>query len=64
MPPMATLTAKQILAIRCPTCGAKPYQKCELSTGLPRNTPHKDRRLAVKEHLAKQAIPKRTRVRL
>ena len=27
---------KQALAVRCPTCGAKPGEKCELSTGLPR----------------------------
>src|SRR5579864_4575176 len=23
------------LKVRCPTCGAKPGEKCELSTGLP-----------------------------
>jgi len=32
-----------------PTCGAKPGQKCELSTGLPRTEPHRDRRLAAAE---------------
>jgi hypothetical protein len=36
----------QSLAVRCPTCGAKPGEKCELSTGLPRTDPHRDRRLA------------------
>lgn len=36
---------KQALTIRCPTCGAKPGEKCELSTGLPRTEPHRDRRL-------------------
>jgi len=41
---------------RCPTCGAKPGEKCELSTGQPRNTPHRDRRLAMKEHIGTQAI--------
>ena len=40
------LSTKQILAIRCPTCGAAPGEKCELSTGLPRTGPHRDRRLS------------------
>jgi hypothetical protein len=35
----------QPLAVRCPTCGAKRGEKCELSTGLPRINPHRDRRL-------------------
>jgi hypothetical protein len=37
------------LAIRCPTCGAKVGEKCELSTGQPRTSPHRDRRLATVE---------------
>lgn len=37
------------LAICCPTCGAKPGKKCELSTGQPRTSPHRDRRLAALE---------------
>jgi hypothetical protein len=36
---------KRILAIRCPTCGAAPGEKCELGTGQPRTEPHIDRRL-------------------
>jgi len=40
---------KQGLAIRCPTCGAKPGEKCELSTGLPRTEPHRDRGLAASD---------------
>jgi hypothetical protein len=39
------LGPKKILAIRCPTCGAAPGEKCELSTGQPRAEPHRDRRL-------------------
>lgn len=35
------------LLIRCPVCGAKPKQKCELSIGLPRTEPHLERCLAV-----------------
>lgn len=34
---------KEALAVRCPTCGAKPGEKCELSTGQPRTDPHRDR---------------------
>jgi hypothetical protein len=40
------VTEKEALAVRCPTCGAKPGEKCELSAGLPRTEPHRDRRLA------------------
>jgi len=40
---------KQALEVRCPTCGAKSGEKCELSTGLPRTDPHRDRRLAASE---------------
>jgi hypothetical protein len=43
------VTEKEALAVRCPTCGAKPGEKCELSTGLPRTDPHRDRRLAASE---------------
>jgi len=28
----------------CPTCGAGLGEKCELTTGQPRKTPHRDRR--------------------
>ena len=28
------------LSVRCPTCSARPGEKCELSTGLPRTEPH------------------------
>jgi hypothetical protein len=40
---------KEALTVRCPTCGAKPGEKCELSTGLPRTDPHRDRRLIAKD---------------
>jgi len=39
------ITEKQAQSVRCPTCGAKPGEKCELSTGLPRTDSHRDRRL-------------------
>jgi hypothetical protein len=39
------LSPKQILAIRCPTCGAAPGERCELASGQPRTEPHRDRRL-------------------
>jgi hypothetical protein len=41
--------AKEILEIACPTCGAKPGEQCELSTGQPRKTPHRDRRVTAKQ---------------
>ena len=43
------LSPKQVLAVRCPTCGAAPGEQCELSTGQPRTTPHRDRRLIAKD---------------
>jgi hypothetical protein len=43
------VTEKQALAVRCPTCGAKVGEKCELSTGQPRTDPHRDRRLAASD---------------
>ena len=46
---MKKLTLKQVLAIRCPTCGVGPGEKCELSTGQPRTHPHRDRRLEAAE---------------
>jgi hypothetical protein len=36
---------KQVLAVRCPTCGAVLGEGCELTTGQPRTEPHRDRRL-------------------
>ncbi len=39
----------QALSVRCPTCGAKPGEKCELGTGLPRTDPHRDRRLVASD---------------
>jgi hypothetical protein len=43
------LNLEQARAGRCPTCGAKPGEKCELATGLPRTDPHRDRRLTIKK---------------
>lgn len=40
---------EQALTVRRPTCGAKPGEKCELSTGLPRTEPHRDRHSAASE---------------
>jgi hypothetical protein len=39
------LTPKQVLAVRCPTCGASPRRRCELGAGGLRTTPHRDRAL-------------------
>ena len=38
-----------VLAVCCPTCGAKPGEKCELATGQPRTNPHFDRRVIAKD---------------
>jgi len=40
------LTLKHILSVRCPMCGAKPKEKCTLSTGHPSSKTHLNRDLA------------------
>ena len=40
------LTSKQILFVRCPTCGAATGEVCELNSGAPRTEPHRDRKLS------------------
>jgi hypothetical protein len=50
-------TLKQVQAIRCPTCGAGPGEKCELNTGQPRSGPHRDRRLIDHQLWLDQIIP-------
>ena len=45
----AKLAPKQVFSIRCPTCGAARGMKCELTTGLPRTAPHRDRRLIARD---------------
>ena len=35
--------------VPCPTCGAKPGERCKTTTGLLRNGPHLNRRLVVKD---------------
>ena len=40
---------KEAMAVRCPTCGAKPREKCELNNGLPRTEPHPARRPAAEK---------------
>jgi len=48
----AAMKAKkdQALYVHCPTCGAKPGERCELGTGQPRSAPHRDRRLEASEN--------------
>src|SRR6267143_1091829 len=43
------LSPKPLLAVRCPTCGAAPREKCQLATGQPRTNPHRDRPLEAKD---------------
>ncbi len=49
---MSELTPKEIQTVRCPTCGAAPGEKCELSTGQPRTEPDRDRRWNAEDLLA------------
>jgi hypothetical protein len=52
-----TAQRESILAVSCPTCGAKPGDKCELNAGLSSMEPHLDRRLAALE--SQQFMPSR-----
>ena len=54
------LTAKQILSVPCPTCGAATGDACELHTGALRTEPHRDRKLSAAEAVEMKA-PKRRR---
>jgi hypothetical protein len=45
----AKLKVEVVLTIRCPTCGAARGVRCTLSTGHPRTSPHRERRLIAKE---------------
>ena len=47
---------KQVQAVRCPTCGAGPGEKCELSTGQPRTEPHRFWNLVAKGGFTKREI--------
>ncbi len=40
---------KLALSVRCPTCGAKSGEKCELASGQPQTNPHRDRRIVAKD---------------
>ena len=54
------LRPKQILSVRCPTCGAATGEVCELNSGAPRTEPHRDRKLsaadAVEMKLSKRSL--------
>ena len=48
--PMKNMAKKNpVLTVRCPTCSAKPGEKCELATGQTRTNPHFDRRVIAKD---------------
>ena len=54
------LTPKQLLSVRCPTCGAAIGEVCELNSGAPRTEAHRDRKFsaadAVEVKLSKRRI--------
>lgn len=47
------LTSSQTLKVQCPTCGASTGQRCELSSGGPRNSAHHNRKDIAQTRLAK-----------
>lgn len=51
------LTAQQMAAVECPTCGAAVGEVCELNSGTPRFEPHRDRKLAAADAVEAKAAP-------
>ena len=51
------------LGVRCPTCGAKPRERCELNNGFPRTYSHQAREAAA-EKRRPSAIGRRQRIAL
>ena len=49
------LTAEQMAAVECPTCGAAIGEVCELNSGGPRFTPHRDRKLVAADIVDSQS---------
>jgi hypothetical protein len=43
------MKAANPLTIRCPTCGAKAGEKCELASGQSQTNPHFERRVLAKD---------------
>jgi hypothetical protein len=43
------LSLKKALTVQCPTCGAAPDEKCELTSGQPRTDPHRERLLVAND---------------
>ena len=52
------LTKHQPLSVACPTCGVAINEPCELTTGYPRNEPHRNRKFSAADALQPQAILK------
>jgi hypothetical protein len=46
-------TLEQIEVVPCPTCGAKPGEKCKLLNGVPRTDPHRERCLVAEDLLSR-----------
>jgi hypothetical protein len=50
------LTREQAQELSCPTCGARRGEACELSTGMRRTNPHRDRLLHAAEEFERERI--------
>jgi len=55
---MSDLTAKQLFAVPCPTCGVAPGERCLLHSGAPRTEPHVDRKLSAAGAVETKRIPR------
>jgi hypothetical protein len=57
------INEQQAMKFHCPTCDAKPGEKCVLTTGYPRFESHRERREVVKDLGLKSPIIYPPRVR-
>jgi hypothetical protein len=50
------LTAKQLSAVPCPTCGVAAGNSCVLHSGAPRSAPHVDRKFCAMDAIERARI--------
>jgi len=58
------VNVEQVLAVRCPTCGAAPGQRCESNAGGLRGSPHPDRLTSAINTIQDQAVTEKSQARV
>lgn len=55
---LSDMTAKQLIAVPCPTCGVPSGERCVLHSGGLRSEPHVDRKLSAAEAIEAKRTPR------